>query len=188
VDATDAGMPVGGTRSGDKSTPIVQEHPAARQGPQQNPALPGMRVRIPLGVLGSIETLGGNRDAVLSCGSCGRGSLSRRCVVAGCSPADATDREGDGGWSLVAADDQDSLPERIVGVGLLSLAWTRRFADFAHGVDSVERLDAAIRVGADRCADRGGRSAASGVSGGKEIGPNVEQLAVLFKAARPREG
>ena len=52
--ATDAGMPAGGTRGGDKTTPIVQEHPAARQGPQQNPALPGMRVRIPLGVLGSM--------------------------------------------------------------------------------------------------------------------------------------
>ncbi len=55
MDAMDAGMPAGGTRSGERSTPIVQVLPAPRgQGPQQNPALPGMRVRIPLGVLGSM--------------------------------------------------------------------------------------------------------------------------------------
>ncbi len=51
MDAMGGGMPAGATACGERSTPIVQEHPAARQGPQQNPALPGMRVRIPFGVL-----------------------------------------------------------------------------------------------------------------------------------------
>ena len=52
MDAMDAGMPAGVTRCGDETTPIVQEHPApCGQGPQQNPALPGMRVRIPFGVM-----------------------------------------------------------------------------------------------------------------------------------------
>lgn len=147
------GMPVGATACGDKLTPIVQVLPAARQGPRQNPVLPGCGFKSRLASCDRCETLGGNRDAVLSCGSCGRGPLSRRCVIAGCDTEDGTGREIDSGCEVVETDDQDPLREWHMGVGLLPMVWTRRLADFADGVGVAQRGNAASRVGVDRGED-----------------------------------